>query len=530
LTRSVVIDGNHTAHRLWHKLALSTKTGKPSGIVHGVLSSLCTIIGNLSPTYTYIVWDRKSRYRQRLLTNYRTKLERAARGNLNATSADILIETPRLYKESRYKTRTNGDHSEFQDVFLPQVQDLQYIMPHVGIRSLCVPEVEGDDLIGLATDILAGHGEVVIVSTDQDLYQLLSDKVKMYDPIKKTFFTRDDFWNKYGITPDRWPEVKALMGDDSDDIPGVPKIGEVRALELIRKYNIQDLIEACKQAPKKSYMTTIPEYEDQIKLAYDMSFILSSPDNLDDDQQSEFRTQWEAPAKVDWDEIRAFCTSYELNKVYSELRKLLITRADEEAVAKCTTLDELFAYWGENCGRCALAANRICLVKYGGSPKARIALCGEGPGAAENLLGEPFIGKAGRWMEEFCLRPNGLARPDLHILNTVMCRPVDENGDNRAPTPDEMAACHPRLAAQIKLSEAKVVVMIGDKALKSFFPESGKISQERGADTPMEHPDYPGIKFVAVFHPSFLMRQRPNHSTVIKSRTDWKYIARLANE
>jgi uracil-DNA glycosylase family 4 len=232
---------------------------------------------------------------------------------------------------------------------------------------------------------------------------------------------------------------------------------------------------------------------------------------------------------VNWDEIRQFCDGYELRAVFAELKKLLVTKQDEVVLAKCNTLDELFAYWGE-CTRCPLHENRINLVKYGGSPSARIALCGEGPGSAENIRGEPFVGKAGRYMDEHCLQPNGLSRADLHILNTVCCRPIDENGDNRAPDKDEMAACHPRLVAQIRIVNPKIVVLIGDKALKSFFPESGKISQERGADTPMEHPDFPGIKFVAVFHPSYLMLLRPNHSHVIKSRTDWKYIKRLADE
>jgi uracil-DNA glycosylase family 4 len=528
LTRSVIIDGNHVVHRYWHKpilvggRPLRTRGGKPSGVVHGVLSSIVSVIDLLKPDFTYIVWDRKSRYRRRLLAQYREKLER--------DQHTLLAETPRMYKESRYKDRSNADHLAFQEELLPQMQDLQYIMSHIGIRSLCVNEVEGDDLIGISADILSSHGEVVIVSNDNDLYQLLNDTTQMYDPIKKVFYGAADFTKDYGIPPLDWPEVKALMGDEHDDIPGVPKIGEKRALDLIREHqDLPAVIEACKQAPKKAWMTPIPEYERQIQLAYEMSFILSSVGELDQDQQTEFLDQWKAPATVDWDEIRQFCESYELNKVYAELRKLLITRADEAALVKCSTLDEVFAYWGD-CRRCPLHENRIHIVKYGGSPKAKIALCGEGPGSSENIRGEPFIGKAGKFLEEHCLKPNGLARVDLHILNTVCCRPTDENGDNRAPDKDEMAACHPRLVAQIRVVDPTVVVLIGDKALKAFFPESGKISQERGADTPMTHPDFPGVKFVAVFHPSYLMRLRPNHSHRIKSATDWKYIKRLADD
>ena len=433
-----------------------------------------------------------------------------------------------MYKESRYKDRTNADHTAFQEGLLPQMQDLQFILPHIGIRSLCVDEVEGDDLIGIASDLLSDHGEVVIVSSDHDLYQLLNESTRMYDPIKKEFYTHEDFLHDYGIEPGRFPEIKALMGDANDDIPGVPRIGDKTAIKLIAgATDIVGLIEQCRTAPSKPIMKTIPEYEPQIKLAYDMSFILSSVGELDEDQQKAFTEQWSAPAVVNWDEIRAFCEAYELKTVYSELRRLLVTRRDEEELAKCNTLEEMFAFWGD-CTRCPLHEGRINMVRYGGSPRARIVLCGEGPGASEDIRGEPFIGKAGRWMNDFCLKPNGLTRDDLHIMNTVCCRPTDANGDNRPPDKEEMTACSPRLRHQLRIVNPKVVVLIGDKALKAFFPESGRISQERGADTPMEHPEFPGTKFVAVFHPSYLMRLRPNHSDVIKSRTDWKYIKALA--
>jgi DNA polymerase len=501
---------------------LSTQRGKPSGVVHGVLSSIVSVLDLLQPSHTYIVWDRKSRHRRRLLAEYRTKLER--------DHHELLAETPHQYKESRYKDRTNADHTAFQEELLPQMQDLQYIMPHVGIRSLCVNEVEGDDLIGIAADILSNHGEVVIVSSDNDLYQLLNDTTRMYDPIKKTFFTAEDFRRIYGIEPARYPEIKALMGDDQDDIPGIPRVGEKTAIKLVQEAgDIVSLFDLCRDAPTKPIMKLIPDYQRQVEFAYNMSFILSSVGELDPDQQTEFLSQWRSLAAVDWDEIRAFCQRYELNKVFGELTKLLVTQADEGALAKCNTVEEVFAYWGD-CQRCPLHENRIHLVKYGGSPTAKIALCGEGPGASENILGEPFIGKAGKFLAEHCLKPNGLSREDLHILNTVCCRPTDENGDNRAPGKDEMAACHPRLVAQIRVVAPKVVVLIGDKALKAFFPESGKISQERGADTPMAHANFPGVAFVAVFHPSYLMRLRPNHSHRIKSATDWKYIRRLADE
>lgn len=528
MTRSVIIDGNHTVHRVWHTNSgqmLRTRGGRPSGIVHGVLSSVCHLLATLEPTHTFITWDRRSRHRNRLLTEYRAKLER--------DQHPLLDDTPRLYKESRYQNRTNTDHTEFQEVRLPQMQDLQYIAPFLSIRSLCIDEVEGDDLVSIATDILAAHGEVILVSNDHDLYQLLGPNVRMYDPIKKKFYTEEDFVKAYGVPPARFPEIMAIMGDKGDDIPGIPGLGDKKAAKLIERHgDIVTMLANCKDAPKKPVDKIIPEYERQIKLAYEMSFLMSDAAELDDDQRKAFFEQWNEPIAVNWDEIRQFCEGYELRTVFAELKRILVTKSDENALATCDNLDDLFTYWG-NCQRCPLAEKRITLVKYSGNPRARIVLCGEGPGAAEDIRGECFVGKSGKYLDTHCLKPNGLERGpdgDVCILNTVCCRPTDENGDNRSPSKDEMSACSPRLKAQIRIINPKVVVLIGDKALKSFFPEAGKISKERGADTPMEHPDYPGIKFVAVFHPSYLMRLRPTDSDVIKSRTDWKYIKKLADE
>lgn len=532
MTRSLIIDGNHLVHRHWHTKGtgqtLTTTSGRPSGVVHGFLSSFCHLRKVFDPIdHLYVCWDRRSRYRKRLLDTYRAKMERAAKGG-DELAARLLELCPHIYKESRYADRSNDDHNLFQNVLLPQMQDLEYILPNLGVRNLRITEVEGDDLIGIASDILSGHGEVIIVSADKDLYQLLSANTRFYDPIKHKFFTESDFTTQFGIPPGRYPEIKALMGDDHDDIPGIPRVGEKTAIKLIRETSdIVNLFEVCRNAPTKPVMKSIPDFEEQVKLAYDMSFILSGYTDLDQDQQEEFLRAWDAPARVDWAEINKFCDAYELKSVRRELQHVYVGKQEDADLASCKSLDELFERWGD-CARCPLHEGRINLVKWGGSATARIVLCGEGPGSSENIRGEPFVGKAGKYLLEKCLRPNGLEREDLHIINIVCCRPIDMNGDNRPPTKEEVGACKPRLINQLRIVQPKVVVLIGDKALKAFFPDSGKISQERGADTPMEHPDYPGCKFVAVFHPSYLMRQRPDHSDVIKSRTDWKYIAQLA--
>jgi len=527
--RSLVIDANHLVHRCWHTTqGLRTKGGVASGVVHGFLSSFCHLRKIFEPDYIYACWDRKSRYRRRLLSEYRSRLEKQAlEAPTDSAILRILEDTPHNYKESRYKRRTEEEHAIIENELIPQMVGIQYILPHLGVRNLIVHEVEGDDLIGMAADLLSAHGEVVIVSADRDLYQLLGDNVSLYDPIKKRTVTKETFIDKFHVTPDRYPEIKALMGDSGDDIPGVPRIGEKTAIKLIQEsQNLPNLISSCEDLKPKSVTKTLPLYEEQIRFAYEMSFIMAHPHELDDDQEGEFWAAWKATVAVNWQEVNTFCETYELQAVRRELHQFLVGQKEEVSLSTCQTLDELFKTWGD-CARCLLHKTRIHLVKYGGSPSAKIILCGEGPGAAENIRGEPFAGRAGKFLREHCLRPVGLHWANLHVMNAVCCRPTDGNDNNRPPSKEETEACRPRLINQVRIVNPKLVVLLGDKALKSFFPDSGKISQERGCE-PRFHPDFPEVPFVSVYHPSYLMRLRPNHSDRKRSMIDWQEIKRLA--
>ena len=530
----VIIDGNHLVHRVWNTTSgqnLRTKDGTPSGVIHGFLSSFCNILRQFEPTATYVVWDHKSRYRRRILKAYREKLERQAGRNPESPAAKILDETPGQYKESRYKNQTNEDHRIFQEEMLPQMNAIQEILPCLGVRQLVIHEVEGDDLIGIIADTLSQEdsNKIVIVSSDQDLYQLISTNVSQYDPIKKKHFTLADFVTKYGIQPEKWVEVKALMGDDHDDIPGVPGIGEKTAVKLMAQYSgLMDLIDEAQKSPKSTAMSRIPTYKEQIRLSYELSYILSSVEQLDEDQRDVFEAQWNEAASVDWDEIQRFVDAYELKKVNIELRAVLIDNTLETELSNAESLDKMFELWGE-CTRCKLHAVRNKIVRYSGPARARIMGLGEGPGPTEDFYGDPFLGNAGRYLNKTLLASAGLDRSEIHVSNVVLCFP-NEAGEIRAPENEEIAACSPRLRAQIKLVNPKLVILLGDKAFKAIFPDSEKISAARGI--PLQHAEYPGITFVPVFHPSYLMRLQQGingHSDVVKSLTDWKLIKQLAD-
>lgn len=145
-----------------------------------------------------------------------------------------------------------------------------------------------------------------------------------------------------------------------------------------------------------------------------------------------------------------------------------MTRA-EKAKALQKVADEV-----ETCTRCPLYQTSTRGVPGEGNPDADILLVGEGPGQKEDELGRPFVGAAGKFLEEL-LQHIGLTRNDVYIANVVKHRPPG----NRDPLPDEVEACWPYLKRQMEIIQPVVIVLLGRHALARFLP--GKvISQVRG--------------------------------------------------
>ncbi|MBR1424090.1 uracil-DNA glycosylase [bacterium] len=160
----------------------------------------------------------------------------------------------------------------------------------------------------------------------------------------------------------------------------------------------------------------------------------------------------------------------------------------------------------ENCMDCALASTRNNVVFSDGNPEtAKIVLIGEAPGETEDETGTPFVGRAGKLLNQF-LEEAGISRQnDLYIINTVKCRPPE----NRVPTDVEKAMCEKYLLAQIDIMNPKAIIFCGATALKSFRNEKKlQISKVRGQwfEVNVNGKSY---RSMAIFHPSYLLR---NHS------------------
>lgn len=163
--------------------------------------------------------------------------------------------------------------------------------------------------------------------------------------------------------------------------------------------------------------------------------------------------------------------------------------------AERRSLEEIRAELGD-CQRCKLCQGRTKLVFGVGNPQAELVFVGEGPGADEDLQGEPFVGRAGQLLTKM-IEAMGFARSQVYICNVVKCRPPG----NRNPEPDEIAACEPFLKAQLDSLRPKVVVALGKFAAQTLLRDATPITRMRG-----KWREYDGIPLMPTFHPAYLLR------------------------
>lgn len=145
----------------------------------------------------------------------------------------------------------------------------------------------------------------------------------------------------------------------------------------------------------------------------------------------------------------------------------------EEEIFSARNLAEISALISA-CKRCPLHKTKTCDVPGIGNPKAKVLFIGEAPGKKEDQEGEPFVGAAGKFLNEM-LEGLGWQRKDIFIANVLKHRPPN----NRDPLPTEVEACWPYLAKQIEIIGPKLIVFLGRHAMQRFFP-TFSISQVHG--------------------------------------------------
>jgi DNA polymerase-1 len=209
----VVIDGKSVFYRGYYAMPnLSTKDGTPTGGVFGFATMALEVIRRLKPDYVAVAWDKPK-------TNIRKRLE--------------------LYPE--YKAGRKPAPADFHT----QVPILHKLLQAFGWPLYELDDYEADDIMGaLAVQASKKDIETLLITSDMDMLQLVNDKVHVY--ALKTglsnieLYSPKSFEAKYGIKVDQFLDLKSIKGDSSDNIPGVPGIGEKGALELLKTYKTLD--------------------------------------------------------------------------------------------------------------------------------------------------------------------------------------------------------------------------------------------------------------------------------------------------
>jgi DNA polymerase len=150
------------------------------------------------------------------------------------------------------------------------------------------------------------------------------------------------------------------------------------------------------------------------------------------------------------------------------------------------------------CMKCPLAQTRRTVVFGEGNERADVVFVGEAPGEEEDAQGRPFVGRAGKFLDQM-IQQVGLSRKDVFICNVLKCRPPK----NREPDPAEVERCKDYLFTQLQLIRPKVICALGRHAYNTLMGVDAHITKIRGQFT-----EYNGIKLLPTYHPSFLLRNQ----------------------
>jgi len=238
-----LIDGSGYIFRAYYALPpLSRKSdGLPTGAVSGFCSMLFKLLEDSraddsihKPTHFAVIFD-------------------SARKNFRN---DIYSE----YKANR---------AEAPDDLAPQFEYIRKSVKAFNLPSIELLNYEADDLIATyAKQITDAGAKVTVISSDKDLMQLVSDKIRLYDPMKSKVIGEKEVLEKFGVKPSQVIDVQSLAGDSSDNVPGVPGIGIKTAAELINKYkNLDTLLKKASEIPQNKRRETLLENKDKAILS-----------------------------------------------------------------------------------------------------------------------------------------------------------------------------------------------------------------------------------------------------------------------
>jgi 5'-3' exonuclease len=295
-SKVLIIDGMNTFLRSFAVVNRVNLAGNDVGGLIGFLKSLGHAIKLLSPTRVVIVFDGEggSGNRKYLYNQYK--------GNR---------DTGRIMNYKSFQTKDAEEDSKYNQI--TRLIDYLQLLP---VTLLSFDKLEADDVMGyLAGRIYKEYddSQVYLMSSDNDFMQLVNDRVKVYSPTKKKIYGVENVVEDFGIHPDNFLLYKALVGDTSDNIPGVNGLGEknvVKLFEFVSKperKTLQDVYQVCQNPPKKSALyERILSVSKQVEIFYKIMNIMEP--NISEDTVVEIIEKYhiKAPALKKYDFMKLY--------------------------------------------------------------------------------------------------------------------------------------------------------------------------------------------------------------------------------
>jgi uracil-DNA glycosylase len=195
----------------------------------------------------------------------------------------------------------------------------------------------------------------------------------------------------------------------------------------------------------------------------------------------------------------------------------LFDQSLNEILAAPTYADFAALLRAYDCRRCTLCKSRTHIVVDRGNPNASLLIISERPGDNEDREGQAFVGRSGTLLDKILASIGLDPNQDTLITNIVKCKPEID----RAPTSDEAMACLPFLERQIALVRPRVVLLLGQVALKWIDPARKDFKMEEEAGRFFTLQRFPGVQFMVLYHPAFLLRD-PS-----RKKPMWEHVQRL---
>ncbi len=206
----ILVDGSSYLYRAFHALPpLNTSRGEPTGAIYGVINMLRSLLAEYRPRYFAVVFDARGRtFRDDLFAEYK------------------------------------ANRPPMPEELAAQIEPLHALVRALGLPLLQVPGVEADDVIGTLARRAAAEGIETLISTgDKDMAQLVDPHITLVNTMSHTVLDRDGVMEKFGVPPEHIVDLLALMGDSSDNIPGIPKVGPKTAAKWLNEYgSLDDLL------------------------------------------------------------------------------------------------------------------------------------------------------------------------------------------------------------------------------------------------------------------------------------------------